>query len=191
MLQKIMGPESVGQMVLNSTNPNDTPILTFNYYQKPADLARCVGGIRTIMRIIESRGFSSYKIAGITAQDVLEITVRLPQSHPIQANTTTNLQQFCRDTVRTIWHYHGGCHINDVVDRDYKVLGVDALRVVDGSTFNNSPGTNPQATVLMLGRYNHNLVMHTYMGFELRSRLNYTSKLGSDLVCLWLQIHGS
>ncbi|KAF8379398.1 hypothetical protein HHK36_028833 [Tetracentron sinense] len=40
-----------------------------------------------------------------------------------------------------------------VVDRDYKVLGVDALRVIDGSTFNHSPGTNPQATVMMLGRY--------------------------------------
>ncbi|PNX81343.1 protein HOTHEAD-like, partial [Trifolium pratense] len=33
------------------------------------------------------------------------------------------------------------------------VLGVDALRVIDGSTFNYSPGTNPQATVMMLGRY--------------------------------------
>ncbi|KAL2348087.1 hypothetical protein Fmac_002087 [Flemingia macrophylla] len=28
-----------------------------------------------------------------------------------------------------------------------------ALRVIDGSTFNYSPGTNPQATVMMLGRY--------------------------------------
>jgi len=26
------------------------------------------------------------------------------------------------------------------------------LRVIDGSTFNYSPGTNPQATVMMLGR---------------------------------------
>lgn len=53
----------------------------------------------------------------------------------------------------TIWHYHGGCQVGKVVDHDYKVLGVDALRVIDGSTFYYSPGTNPQATVMMLGRY--------------------------------------
>ena len=34
-----------------------------------------------------------------------------------------------------------------------KVFGVDALRVIDGSTFLRSPGTNyTQATVVMLGR---------------------------------------
>ncbi len=153
MLQKEMGPESIGFMNLTSANVSDIPSLTFNYYKEPADLQRCVGGIRTIIRVIESRAFSSYKVAGITGQDVLELTVRLPQNHPINPNTTTSLEQFCRDTVRTIWHYHGGCHIGEVVDHDYKVIGIDALRVVDGSTFNNSPGTNPQATVLMLGRY--------------------------------------
>ena len=153
MLQKEMGPESVGFMRLTSGNITDIPSITFNYYQEPADLQRCVGGIQTIIRVIESRAFSSYKVAGITGQDVLELTVRLPQNFPITPNTTRSLAQFCRDTVRTIWHYHGGYHIGEVVDRDYKVIGIDALRVVDGSTFNNSPGTNPQATVLMLGRY--------------------------------------
>jgi len=33
------------------------------------------------------------------------------------------------------------------------VLGVSGLRVVDGSIFSRSPGTNPQATVMMMGRY--------------------------------------
>lgn len=52
-----------------------------------------------------------------------------------------------------MWHYHGGCRVGEVVDRDYKIVGVDRLRVIDGSTFDTSPGTNPQATVMMLGRY--------------------------------------
>ncbi|KAG9135965.1 hypothetical protein Leryth_023733 [Lithospermum erythrorhizon] len=60
---------------------------------------------------------------------------------------------FCKDTVTTIWHFHGGCLVGRVVDHDYKVIGIDALRVIDGSTFDYSPGTNPQATVMMLGRY--------------------------------------
>lgn len=71
---------------------------------------------------------------------------------PKHMNDTKNVEQFCRDTVITIWHYHGGCHVGKVVDRDYHVFGVDGLRVIDGSTLLKSPGTNPQATVMMMGR---------------------------------------
>lgn len=54
--------------------------------------------------------------------------------------------------MNTIWHYHGGCLVGKVVDRNFRVLGIESLRVVDGSVFTISPGTNPQATLLMLGR---------------------------------------
>ncbi|KAK6926549.1 LOW QUALITY PROTEIN: hypothetical protein RJ641_008268 [Dillenia turbinata] len=44
---------------------------------------------------------------------------------------------------------------------DMLILDLDALRIVDGSTFNISPGTNPHATLMMLGRgeetQNHDL----------------------------------
>ena len=68
------------------------------------------------------------------------------------ASTFESREQYCKDTVVTIWHYHGGCQVGRVVDHQYKVLGVDSLRVIDGSTFTESPGTNPQATLMMLGR---------------------------------------
>ncbi|KAK8507899.1 hypothetical protein V6N13_140638 [Hibiscus sabdariffa] len=71
---------------------------------------------------------------------------------PKNPNATTSLEQYCIDTVMTLWHYHGGCRIGKVVDRDFKVFGVDGIRVIDASTFSFSPGTNPQATVMMLGR---------------------------------------
>ncbi|KAM3379025.1 hypothetical protein P3S68_011438 [Capsicum galapagoense] len=46
-------------------------------------------------------------------------------------------------------HYHGGCLVGKVVDRNLRLFG--ELRVVDGSTLTVSLGTNPQATLLMLG----------------------------------------
>jgi fatty acid omega-hydroxy dehydrogenase len=52
---------------------------------------------------------------------------------------TKSVEQFCRDTMITIWHYHGGCHVGKVSDSNHKVLGVDRLSVVDGSTFTESP----------------------------------------------------
>ncbi|CAL9074380.1 unnamed protein product [Musa acuminata var. zebrina] len=50
-------------------------------------------------------------------------------------------------------HYYGGCHVGNVVDGEYRVLGVFKLRVVDSSTFHRSPGTNPQETVMMMDKF--------------------------------------
>ena len=62
------------------------------------------------------------------------------------------MEAFCRSLVTTYRHYHGGCVVGKVVDGDFRVMGINSLRVVDGSTFNMSSGTNPQSTLIMLGR---------------------------------------
>ena len=153
ILEKIMGPVSTGHLELRNRDINENPSVTFNYFKDPIDLQRCVQGISTIERIIESRAFSRFRNDYMSIPTLLNMTANSPINLlPKHANSSTSLEQFCRDTVMTIWHYHGGCQVGRVVDNDYKVLGIDALRVIDGSTFNYSPGTNPQATVMMLGR---------------------------------------
>ncbi|XP_031394525.1 protein HOTHEAD-like isoform X2 [Punica granatum] len=154
ILEKIMGPLSTGHLELRTRDVDDNPSITFNYFKDPEDLRRCVQGISTIERVIESRSFVNFTYDYFSMQQLLNMTVNSPINLlPKHRNSSTSLEQYCRDSVMTIWHYHGGCQVGKVVDRDYKVLGVDALRVIDGSTFNSSPGTNPQATVMMLGRY--------------------------------------
>lgn len=154
ILEKIMGPLSRGHLELRSRNPNDNPAVTFNYFQDPGDLEKCVEGIKTIERVIESRSFSRFRYNHLPITTLLNMTANSPVNLlPKHANASRSFEQFCRDTVTTIWHYHGGCQVDQVVDHDYKVIGVDSLRVIDGSTFDYSPGTNPQATVMMLGRY--------------------------------------
>nr|XP_043622517.1 protein HOTHEAD-like [Erigeron canadensis] len=154
LLEKIMGPLSRGHLELQSMDPNDNPSVTFNYFKDPRDLQRCVEGIKIIEKVIESRSFSRFRYNYVPTSTLLNMTANAPVNMlPKHANASRSLEQFCRDTVMTIWHYHGGCQINKVVDREYRVMGVDALRVIDGSTFDYSPGTNPQATVMMLGRY--------------------------------------
>ncbi|PRQ56578.1 putative glucose-methanol-choline oxidoreductase, FAD/NAD(P)-binding domain-containing protein [Rosa chinensis] len=56
--------------------------------------------------------------------------------------TQDELRKLCKTTVRTFYHYHGGCTMGSVVDKNYRVYGVKGLRVIDGSTFLESPGTN-------------------------------------------------
>ena len=86
---------------------------------------------------------------------------------PMNLTDTPSVETFCRETVATFWHYHGGCLVGKVVDGDLRVKGINALRVVDGSVFTFSPGTNPQATLMMLGRY----VIHTLI----TAAINYSS----------------
>uniref|UniRef100_A0A7N0ZXS6 Glucose-methanol-choline oxidoreductase N-terminal domain-containing protein n=1 Tax=Kalanchoe fedtschenkoi TaxID=63787 RepID=A0A7N0ZXS6_KALFE len=154
VLEKIMGPISTGHMELKTRNPDDNPSVTFNYFKEPEDLERCVQGMRVMQRVVESKAFAPFKFSHLTWPNLLNMTLNYPiNMKPKHQNASWSLEQFCKDTVTTIWHYHGGCQVGRVVDGDYKVLGVDALRVIDGSTFNYSPGTNPQATLMMLGRY--------------------------------------
>ncbi|KAL2235246.1 UNVERIFIED_CONTAM: Protein HOTHEAD [Sesamum indicum] len=154
ILEKITGPISTGHLALRNKNPNDNPSVTFNYFTHPQDLRRCVRGLQLIENVVESRAFSPFRYDYLSLPALLNMTAAAPVNLlPRHANVSTSLEQFCRDTVMTIWHYHGGCRMGRVVDAEYRVRGVDALRVVDGSTFHYSPGTNPQATVMMLGRY--------------------------------------
>lgn len=41
--------------------------------------------------------------------------------------------------------------VGRVVNRDLRVIGIGSLRVIDGSVFSVSPGTNPRAALMMLG----------------------------------------
>ncbi|CAA7014674.1 unnamed protein product [Microthlaspi erraticum] len=152
ILQKVDGPVSRGYLELRNTNVDDNPYVTFNYYQEPEDLEKCVKGLEIVIEVINSEAFSKYKYPNVTALDLLmtSLPINLRPSHE---TAMLNLTQFCFDTVRTVYHYHGGCQVGRVVDKNYKVFGINALRVIDGSTFLKSPGTNPQATVMMLGRY--------------------------------------
>ncbi|CAA7032199.1 unnamed protein product [Microthlaspi erraticum] len=154
IVQKVAGPASRGHMELKNTNPDDNPSVTFNYYQEPEDLNKCVKGLNIVMNVINSKAFSKYKPIGVTARELLNLILSLPGNlRPRHVSSTFDLKQYCIDTVMTMYHYHGGCQVGKVVDKNYKVLGIDSLRVIDGSTFLKSPGTNPQATVMMLGRY--------------------------------------
>ncbi|KAL4347320.1 hypothetical protein GQ457_17G025760 [Hibiscus cannabinus] len=153
IFQKVARPLSRGYIELRSTDPNETPRVRFNYFKEPEDLERCVQGMQTIINVINSKAFSKFRFPTISTQSLLNLMAASASNlRPRNPNTATSLKQFCNDTVTTLWHHHGGCRVGKVVDNKYRVLGVDGLRVIDASTFSFSPGTNPQATVMMLGR---------------------------------------
>ncbi|XP_060669618.1 (R)-mandelonitrile lyase 1-like [Ziziphus jujuba] len=146
--EKIPGPISSGSLWLkSSSNATISPNVRFNYFDNPIDLARCVKGVRKIGDLLNTKTMEQFKTNNG------EGFVFLGTPYPKNPEDDKCVEAFCRSTLETIWHYHGGCLVGKVVDGDLRVIGIDALRVVDGSIFNRSPGTNPQATVMMLGRY--------------------------------------
>ncbi|XP_051116930.1 (R)-mandelonitrile lyase-like [Andrographis paniculata] len=150
LMEKIVGPVSAGSLRLASTDVRVNPIVRFNYFSNPDDLKLCMNGTRKIGEVLKSRAMEDFKFHHwFGSRDFRYVGPPLPAD----LSDDAQMSDFCRHTVNTIWHYHGGCLVGKVVDRDLKVIGIDGLRVIDGSTFTVSPGTNPQATVLMLGRF--------------------------------------
>lgn len=149
-----------------NTNVEDNPNITFNYFSHPEDVARCVDGIRLVEKLVKSSQFAKYtKLDRRSEERLLNMSVSANFNLiPKNTNDTKSVEQFCKDTVITIWHYHGGCHVGKVVDVDYRVRGVEGVRVVDGSTFYDSPGTNPQGTVMMMGRYMGVMILRERLG---------------------------
>ncbi|XP_010555645.1 PREDICTED: protein HOTHEAD-like [Tarenaya hassleriana] len=167
IMQKVSGPMSRGHLELRTTKPEDNPSVRFNYFQEPEDLRKCIQGLSTIIKVIQTTAFSKFRYPDMSVPKLLELMLSVPTNlRPRHVTAAFDLEQFCIDTVTTIWHYHGGCQVGKVVDKNYRVFGVDALRVIDGSTFLKSPGTNPQATVMMLGRYMGQMILRERAGSD-------------------------
>ncbi|KAJ0962224.1 hypothetical protein J5N97_030052 [Dioscorea zingiberensis] len=155
LIEKVPGPKSFGSLRLASLDSRDNPLVRFNYFSSPDDLEACVSGTRKVGEVLAGRSMDEFRVPpgwfgnGLEKRDFRFVGAELPENMEDDAS----VKEFCRRTVATIWHYHGGCVVGKVVDGDYKVMGVASLRVVDGSTFSVSPGTNPQATLMMMGRY--------------------------------------
>lgn len=149
VMEKIVGPLSSGSLRLASTDVRVNPIVRFNYFSNPGDLELCINGTRKIGDVLRSRAMDDFKFhQWFGGREFRYVGSALPHDHW----NDEAMGEFCRRTVSTIWHYHGGCLMGKVVDGNLKVIGIEGLRVVDGSTFTVSPGTNPQATLLMMGR---------------------------------------
>ncbi|XP_030551281.2 (R)-mandelonitrile lyase-like [Rhodamnia argentea] len=150
LMGKIAGPLSSGSLRLASTDVRINPIVRFNYFSKLVDLERCISSTRKIGEVLQSHSLDYFKFRDWYGnREFMYVGSPLPAD----LSNSTEMAEHCRRTVTTIWHYHGGCVVGKVVDKEFRVLGVNALRIVDGSTLNVSPGTNPQATLMMLGRY--------------------------------------
>ncbi|KAI3496160.1 hypothetical protein L1887_38513 [Cichorium endivia] len=148
---KVTRPLSTGSLhLLSASDVTISPSVRFNYYSHTEDILQCGNAVDVLRKVLDTQAMEEYKFNNIFGgKDFKYIGPSIPED----SSDMESIATFCRESLSTFWHIHGGCLVNKVVDSHLKVIGVDSLRVVDASTFFNSPGTNPQATLMMLGRY--------------------------------------
>ncbi|KAL8137766.1 hypothetical protein V2J09_003767 [Rumex salicifolius] len=135
---KVAYPLSRGKLELNSTDPRVNPLVRFNYLKNEKDMDLCCKMGQIAMHIASSKSVAMFPGT---------------RRNSYMMSGENDTRKYCKENVRTFYHYHGGCNVGRVVDKDYLVFGVKGLRVLDGSTLMESPGTNPMATLMMMGRY--------------------------------------
>jgi choline dehydrogenase len=134
---------NAGSVNLTSADPRDTPAINFRTFSK--------GGDEDLQALIEGVKF------GIEAFDKL---IPLGGSFnrvwpPANLTTDDELKQFARDET---WGHHASCTCpigadDDpmaVLDGDFRVRGVDGLRVVDASVFPKIPGAYIALPIFMV-----------------------------------------
>jgi choline dehydrogenase len=127
-----------GEVTLRSADPRDTPTIDFRYFAEGGDqdLDAVVDGIRFVRKLTRP-----LKEQGLIAEE------ELPGEH---LTGDAELREFARSNT---WGHHASCTcpIGEVLAGDFRVCGVEGLRVVDASVFPRIPGFFIASSVYMIG----------------------------------------
>lgn len=127
----VMNPKSRATVNLASADPLTPPRVTLNSLQDPAEVAESLACVK--------------KLAEINAKLSAEFGL-LPNPPPTEETV--------RREAQNALHFVGGCRVGDVVDGDFRVFGVEGLRVVDASVIPDMPvSAGPMASVYMLAEF--------------------------------------
>jgi choline dehydrogenase len=132
-----------GEVTLLSKDPQDTPLINFNYFREGGDedLTAVVDGICFVRRLCKK-----LKDQGMIAEE------ELPGS---KLTSDEDLKDYVRANA---WGHHASCTCaigpveqGGVLDSHFRVHGTKGLRVVDASVFPRIPGFFIVSAVYMIG----------------------------------------
>ncbi|KAL6858210.1 hypothetical protein ACO1O0_005666 [Amphichorda felina] len=121
-------PTSRGTVSLRSAKPEDPPKIDLKYLSTEVDKYVFREGLRNMTKFMLAGKFSEF-IAGET------VPAGLPAEPLSLEDGDDKIDQRLAMTSGTTWHASGSCSMGKVVDTDFRVRGVEGLRVVDASVF--------------------------------------------------------
>lgn len=136
----LMRPKSRGRLTLRSTDPDAPPIVDPRYITEQYDVDCLTEGVRIGQEIMQNRMLRGY--------------VRAIHRPRAELKTQAEREAFVRETVQTAVHPCGACKMGTdpmaVVDPQFRVHGLDGLRVIDSSTMPFVPSGNLNGPVIMM-----------------------------------------
>ena len=129
----LVQPEASGHLRLNSSDFRDDPVIYTNYYGSEGDKAAMLYGYKKLREIVHSS-----PMAPVVVREVFP-----------GPNVTTDegLWHAIQKSAQTFHHPIGTVALGKVVDKNWRVKGLEGIRVVDSSTFPYSPTCHIQADV--------------------------------------------
>jgi choline dehydrogenase len=131
-----------GTVRLRSPDPLDTPEIDFNYFQEGGDedLQAMVEGVKYVRRLGTSMRENGFAIEEVPGDG---------------CDSDEKIAEFVRTNA---WGHHASCtcpigtpDAGGVVSSDFRVHGVDNLRIVDASVFPRIPGFFIASSIYMIG----------------------------------------
>jgi choline dehydrogenase len=146
MLPNPVQPHSEGEVRLASSDPDEPPVISLNYFADPHDATVMVAVMRRALEMV-----ARWPVPGMGP---LLVPPKLAESHghaPGDVPSDELLEDLARHYALTVYHATSTCRIGSVVDADLRVLGVDRLRVADASVMPNVTSGNTNAPTIMIG----------------------------------------
>ncbi|MEP3114909.1 choline dehydrogenase [Nisaea sp.] len=138
-----MRSKSRGTVTLRSADPNDAPVIQFNYMSHEDDWADFRHCIRLTRNIFGQDAFTPYRGREISPGD--------------DVASDEALDEFISEAVESAYHPSGTCRMGAVddkmavVDPECRVIGVEGLRLADSSIFPRIPNGNLNGPSIMVG----------------------------------------
>ncbi|KAI1853949.1 hypothetical protein JX266_001090 [Neoarthrinium moseri] len=135
---------SAGTVKLSSTDPRDTPVISFNSFDDPAT------GAKDVQAVVEGMQLSRKMF-----KDVIPLKGGFTEVWPGKGVSDAGLADFVRNEA---WGHHASCtnpigpdsDPMAVLNSDFTVKGTEGLRVVDASVFPKIPGFYIAAPIYMI-----------------------------------------
>jgi choline dehydrogenase len=139
MFAGIVRPKSRGRIRLTGSNPMDALQIETNMMSHPDDVKAAIGGVQLCREIGNSAVFRPF-----VKREVMPGNLK-----------GAELENFIRDSVVTYWHQtctaKMGRDSMSVVDANFKVYGIEKLRIADGSIMPRVTTGNTMAPCVIIG----------------------------------------
>ncbi len=131
----LLRPQSSGHVKLRSRIPSAKPRILHNYLLDEQDRATMIAGLRRCLELAD--------------QPALRSVTSGPYAAP-EGDDDASLIRHVERNATTLYHPVGTCAMGAVVDDELRVLGLEALRVIDASVMPTLIRGNTNAPTIMI-----------------------------------------